>query len=546
MAEATGPHSMTFDHFEQELHSVEQLLSQHQPDGTGLSVRPLPLAAALCHWDRHPPPSPARGFLSLVSSLNAAPVQRSRKQQIIRDLNERRGLTLESNFAMRRANSTFSPDVVRQQRQEPAAAEQAAGQDRRAGGEAGAAGASKPNRPATQESRAADQPPHQRADQPAERTSTAHVSSANRYHSREDREQLVQRLLREREERLRAKMTGRPAPGGSAAASTSTARSAPATAATEALSAPRAEAAVALAARASSPAARPAGAAGGPEEYDASRHSLASAGAAAGRGASPSGGASRRPPSAPAAAAAPQRGAGQARGDAPARAAPARRTRTASAPRARPQTSAARPDGKVEAGAAGARSKRASRDDSALDREQRELSECTFKPQINRRSGGGGGPSARLEELAQSRRDQYEARERERTLAQRQRELAECTFKPRLVARKKQRAAQRRPGTGASGRSAAGRGGGGGGEKKGGARVQDRLHEDAKQREVARAQAAAEAKRLETEGHSFRPSINPGSDAWLDADRYRPIHERVNELQREKVRAMAGCGWARE
>lgn len=46
----------------------------------------------------------------------------------------------------------------------------------------------------------------------------------------------------------------------------------------------------------------------------------------------------------------------------------------------------------------------------------------------------------------------------------------------------------------------------------------------------------------ELENYPFRPQINPDSKEILDMKHYKPIHERVGDLQRAKVGNGEGLG----
>ena len=64
--------------------------------------------------------------------------------------------------------------------------------------------------------------------------------------------------------------------------------------------------------------------------------------------------------------------------------------------------------------------------------------------------------------------------------------------------------------------------------------IADRLYEEAKERaEMLNAMKLA-MESAEVESHPFKPSINPVSEALAAQRPYKPLHQRVGELQRDK------------
>lgn len=66
--------------------------------------------------------------------------------------------------------------------------------------------------------------------------------------------------------------------------------------------------------------------------------------------------------------------------------------------------------------------------------------------------------------------------------------------------------------------------------------VSDRLHEEAKRRQKERLDAKRALDEAEVASHPFKPSINKDSKSLLDMREYKPLHERITDLQRAKVR----------
>ena len=109
--------------------------------------------------------------------------------------------------------------------------------------------------------------------------------------------------------------------------------------------------------------------------------------------------------------------------------------------------------------------------------------------------------------------EKYE-QEKER-LSQEREGLSECTFKPKLVTK----TAAPRP------KSA----------------FPQRLYGDAENRYKLREAAKRQLAEAEVASYPFQPAINDNSRAAVEAEGYKPIHERVGELLRKKQEALAAA-----
>lgn len=142
------------------------------------------------------------------------------------------------------------------------------------------------------------------------------------------------------------------------------------------------------------------------------------------------------------------------------------------------------------------------------------------------------------------------AAEREAKLIERERQKQEedaqqyqenCTFKPNLIARRMKSAQQRKTtetveGPSAhklNGRYANGTKIGSVQRERQARTAADRLFDDATERETMRATVAGAVQDAELRACTFQPAINRNSDAILEATGYRPIHERIGDIQRE-------------
>ena len=65
--------------------------------------------------------------------------------------------------------------------------------------------------------------------------------------------------------------------------------------------------------------------------------------------------------------------------------------------------------------------------------------------------------------------------------------------------------------------------------------LQDRLHHEADERAATREKMKRNLEAEEMSSYPFRPSINPRSHAILNMNAYKPIHERIEDLQKAKL-----------
>lgn len=163
-----------------------------------------------------------------------------------------------------------------------------------------------------------------------------------------------------------------------------------------------------------------------------------------------------------------------------------------------------------------------------LKREIEEAAQCTFAPKINPLPGAKGAGSDDDDDVGSGSED---ASDRENDSAVGSRAASRAASGSVSVSR------------GGGGASSAGAGGGGGGGSARGSggrrrqprvRVEDRLHAEAKRRAEQRAAAQREHEAQEVEAFPFKPSINPDTDIIVNTASYRPIHERIGDLQRAK------------
>lgn len=153
-------------------------------------------------------------------------------------------------------------------------------------------------------------------------------------------------------------------------------------------------------------------------------------------------------------------------------------------------------------------------DDVRREVEQRIQQECTFKPKISNyqfstKNKKPQSKEARLRELADSKQREYERRERERKQREEE-ELAQLSFKPNV---KKQAS------------------------KKQSDAVTERLFHEADDKRIKREKMKREQEMQQMESFTFRPQTNANSH--VDQQSYRPVHERVGEMQRKKHEEMA-------
>lgn len=193
-------------------------------------------------------------------------------------------------------------------------------------------------------------------------------------------------------------------------------------------------------------------------------------------------------------------------------------------------------------------------DELRAEHEEKLMKECTFQPKIrdykgSKRTGhsaahgDAGGYTTRTGDNGQG--DEAGAGSRARREVARQRRIAELAQDRRAVMERRQAEKARleeeelkqyafKP-TGVNG--SAGSDGAGGAARRGSAEpVGERLQKVGKLRQQRREADARLAQQAEEESFPFRPSINPDSELILEHSdgRYKPIHERIGDLQRAK------------
>ena len=151
-----------------------------------------------------------------------------------------------------------------------------------------------------------------------------------------------------------------------------------------------------------------------------------------------------------------------------------------------------------------------------------EAKDLTFKPQTRtlRRPASSraefGSRQERLARLSTPRTQAWEKYEQEKERLSQEREgLSECTFKPKIMTK----TAAPRP------KSA----------------FPQRLYGDAENRYKLREAAKRQLAEAEVASYPFQPAINDNSRAAVEAEGYKPIHERVGELLRKKQEALAAA-----
>lgn len=154
---------------------------------------------------------------------------------------------------------------------------------------------------------------------------------------------------------------------------------------------------------------------------------------------------------------------------------------------------------------------------------------CTFAPQINRHSvqlvekDADKRGRGLYERLATQKVEAYAKREMLRMEAEHEK-LSECTFAPKINSDKSRVGGGEGHGVGVSG---------GGQVKK--LPAGERLHADSDRRSEMRERSRVASERWELSNHSFAPYINPTSEILAaEVTVSRPIHERVEQLQRKK------------
>jgi|MDSY01.1.fsa_nt_gb hypothetical protein len=174
--------------------------------------------------------------------------------------------------------------------------------------------------------------------------------------------------------------------------------------------------------------------------------------------------------------------------------------------------------------------------------------EHTYTPKINDYARYSSKPRLpireRLANMAAEREAKLVERERRKQEEDAQQYQENCTFKPNLIARQPRGTHGRISGDeGFSSRASAGQFDGMNARREGGKdtatrgrqakAAANRLFDDATERETLRATVAGAVQDAELRACTFQPSINPNSDTILEATGYRPIHERIGDIQRE-------------
>lgn len=156
---------------------------------------------------------------------------------------------------------------------------------------------------------------------------------------------------------------------------------------------------------------------------------------------------------------------------------------------------------------------RQSKNRKSIDRVRQELEEkhqkeCTFKPRISRyasnKSRNAATGKERIRMLAQNRKRSLERREEMRKQKEEE-ELARFPFRPNVKGRKRSNAQD----------------------------TVERLSREAERRQEMRERAQREHEQKQYSKWTFQPRINR-SKSVTDIKNYRPIHERVGEVQRQK------------
>ena len=156
--------------------------------------------------------------------------------------------------------------------------------------------------------------------------------------------------------------------------------------------------------------------------------------------------------------------------------------------------------------------------DVVREAKERNAKECTFKPKINGRARFSTKTNQETRQERFTRLSStHELREqklfKERTRME-QKEMEQCTFKPKINPTSK---------TISSSSSHYN-------TKEGIAR----LHGEADARSLQRQKLKRKIEAEELESYPFKPSINRKSEKMLDMSHYKPIHLRVNDIQRAK------------
>ena len=150
------------------------------------------------------------------------------------------------------------------------------------------------------------------------------------------------------------------------------------------------------------------------------------------------------------------------------------------------------------------------------EREEQLRRECTFQPQLQAAKKARVDAKTRRQRLYEDKSRAWKEREAKKRREE-ERKLQEYQFRPRTTVAGGSKSGTAPASTGNGEESAA-----------------DRLYREAERRRQ-RQQEAARARRQEQEGEfAFQPEINPTSSQKVDPAQYRPLHERVEDMQRVK------------
>ena len=168
---------------------------------------------------------------------------------------------------------------------------------------------------------------------------------------------------------------------------------------------------------------------------------------------------------------------------------------------------------------------RKTKEDVEREAEEKRKRECTFQPKINPINEtskiGRETREQRLARLASDRTAKLAKREQDRIARERAEVDSKCTFKPRTndayVTRKNGVVNWSRVD-----------------EARGRVPLQERLFHEADTRVTSRESLKRQLEEAEMSSFPFKPSINPRSNAILNMHAYKPIHERIEDLQKAR------------
>ena len=170
---------------------------------------------------------------------------------------------------------------------------------------------------------------------------------------------------------------------------------------------------------------------------------------------------------------------------------------------------------------------RKTKEDVKRELDNKRKQECTFKPKINPMPStsklANETREQRLKRLAEDKTAKLARREQNRVAKEQADVKKNCTFKPKT---NKLFVSKRDGKVDWSSVEDADR-----------ARIplQDRLHHEADERAATREKMKRNLEAEEMSSYPFKPSINPRSHAILNMNAYKPIHERIEDLQKAKL-----------